>query len=274
MEPAAIIAEIESRARRIETPCGAGTMAWRVWGQGAPLVLGHGAGGSWMHWIRNIDALVAAGRQVIAVDLPGNGASADPATPDHPGISAALEAGLRVVLGDPRPVDFAGFSFGGVCFAWFAGFHPEWVRHLVLIGCGGLDTPRGHTQRVKVSGLRGQEREDALNFNLNSIMLHEAASTDALGRHIIIADVRKDSALSVLHLVLPDRLLQALPRVKAPVDAIWGEFDRPHPDPALQLAAIHRTHPHARLRVMPAAGHWAMYERPELLQAALLELLG
>lgn len=273
MEPAEQVAAIEARARRVDTPCGQGTMAWRVWGKGAPLVLGHGAGGSWTHWIRNIEALVAAGRMVIAVDLPGSGASADPVTPDHPGISAALEAGLRAVLGSPRPVDFAGFSFGGVCFAWFAGSHPEWVRHLVLIGCGGLDTPMGHVERMKVSGLRGEEREEALRFNLNGMMLHASESADALARHLLIANVRKGSAVMPQNLVLPDRLVQALPRVSAPVDAIWGEFDRPHPDPALQLAAIRRSHPDARLRVMPGAGHWAMYERPEACSAALLELL-
>lgn len=273
-DPAATVAAIEAQARRIDTPCGEGTMAWRVWGTGRPLLLAHGAAGSWTHWIRNIEPLVAAGRMVIAADLPGSGASADPATPDHPGISAALAAGLPIVLGDARPIDMAGFSFGGVCLAWLAGFHPEWVRHLVLIGCGGLDTPMGHVARTQVSGLRGEEREEALRFNLNGMMLHARESADALARHLLIANVRKGSAVLPQHLVLPDMLVRALPAVTAQVDAIWGEHDAPHPDPALQLAAIHRTHPAARLRVMPGAGHWAMYEAPGECTAALLELLG
>src|SRR3990172_888777 len=45
---------IARAARRIETPWGAGTMVWRVWGSGEPLVLFHGGSGSWTHWIRNI----------------------------------------------------------------------------------------------------------------------------------------------------------------------------------------------------------------------------
>jgi 2-hydroxy-6-oxonona-2,4-dienedioate hydrolase len=43
-----------------------------------PVVLFHGGSGSWTHWVRNIQPLVAAGRQVIAADLPGFGDSASP----------------------------------------------------------------------------------------------------------------------------------------------------------------------------------------------------
>jgi len=44
-------------------------------GVGKPLVLIHGIGGSWRSWQLIIDALVAGGREVIAVDLPGHGAT-------------------------------------------------------------------------------------------------------------------------------------------------------------------------------------------------------
>ena len=66
-------------ATRTETPCGAGTLVWHVWGQATrhpawpPLVLLHGGSGSWTHWLRNINALVDAGRWVLVPDLPGFG---------------------------------------------------------------------------------------------------------------------------------------------------------------------------------------------------------
>ncbi|MCC3160536.1 alpha/beta fold hydrolase [Hymenobacter sp. 15J16-1T3B] len=44
-------------------------------GAGQPLLLVHGIGGSWQSWQLIIDALVAGGREVIAVDLPGHGAT-------------------------------------------------------------------------------------------------------------------------------------------------------------------------------------------------------
>ena len=69
---------IAAEAERIDTPCGDGTMAWRCWGSGPPLVLLHGGYGSWMHWIRNVLPL---SRQftVIAPDMPGLGEFGDPA---------------------------------------------------------------------------------------------------------------------------------------------------------------------------------------------------
>ena len=36
---------------------------------------------------------------------------------------------------------------------------------------------------------------------------------------------------------------------------------------------IRRTHPNCDFRVIAGAGHWAMYERPEAFNAALLDML-
>jgi 2-hydroxy-6-oxonona-2,4-dienedioate hydrolase len=275
-DPAALVAEIEGRARRVETPCGDGAMVWRIWGSDTgrtPVVLGHGAQGAWSHWIRNIDALVASGRLVIAADLPGHGDSADPEIPDHPGISAVLAEGLREILGEGRQVDLVGFSFGGVAFSYFASYHPEIARRVILVGCGGLDTPHGHVDLRRVGGLQGAERQAALKSNLLGLMLHHPDSADELAIHLLVRNARR-SSINPQALVIPDRLAAALPDVAAPVDAIWGEFDRPHPDPHLQEEVIRRTHPDTDFRVIAEAGHWAMYERPEAFNAALLAMLG
>lgn len=42
-------------------------------GSGKPILLIHGIGSSWRSWQLILDGLVAAGREVIAVDLPGHG---------------------------------------------------------------------------------------------------------------------------------------------------------------------------------------------------------
>ena len=41
------------------------------------MLLLHGGSGSWTHWLRNIQPLVDAGRQVLVPDLPGFGDSAN-----------------------------------------------------------------------------------------------------------------------------------------------------------------------------------------------------
>lgn len=270
-EVAAYVARIEASARRIETPCAGGTMVWRAWGEGEPLVLTHGAQGDWAHWIRNVETL-ARTRLVLAADLPGHGDSALPAASDQRDISAVLAEGLPRIVGE-RAVDCVGFSFGGVALAHFAAYHPRQVRRLVLVGCGGLDTPLGAVRVGRVKGLTGEARQEALKANLLGLMLDDPDSADALARHLLVTMARKARLEGAAALVLPDRLLRILPEVRVPVDAIWGERDRPHPDPARQEAAIRRSHPSCDLRVIAGAGHWAMYERPEAFEAALLDLL-
>src|SRR5688500_7346054 len=93
-------------ARRHATPCGDGELVWHVWGDDAddPLVLLHGGSGSWTHWIRNVEALAAAGRRVLAADLPGCGDSAvHPGNKDAAGIMTVLNPGLLPTLGVPQP---------------------------------------------------------------------------------------------------------------------------------------------------------------------------
>lgn len=268
-DPAGFLAALEARTQRVDTPCGEGTMVWRIWGKGEPLVLTHGAQGSWTHWVRNIERL-SHHRRLILADLPGHGDSAMPAMPDHEGISAALAAGLaRLVAG---PVDLCGFSFGGVALAHLAALHPHVARRLVIVGCGGLDTPMGHPRLGRVSGLAGEARVEALRANLLGLMLHERESADELAVHMLLPTA-KAARLHVPPLVVPDRLIRILPHVPVRVDAIWGERDLPHPDPAAQEAALRTAKPDALFRVVAGAGHWAMYERPEAFEAALLEIL-
>jgi len=271
-DPATLVAEIENRARRIDTPCGDGAMAWRIWGEGRPLVLGHGSQGSWSHWIRNIDPLAASGRKVIAADLPGFGDSAMPEAQTHDAISAALAEGLRTILGTGGKADMAAFSFAGSIFANFAARHPELVNRVIIIGSGGIDTPHGPTDVRSVRGLEGGERHEALRRNLCGLMLHHMASADDLAVYLLATNARK-SRLRAKDLIVPDQIVKVMPGLQVPLDAIWGEFDRPHPDPEFQASALRRHRPQIDFRVVPDAGHWAMYERPDAFNATLIAML-
>ena len=89
-------------------------MVWRVWGNAQPLVLLHGASGSWTHWIRNIAPLATRFR-VLVPDLPGFGDSDLPYEPRTAEMLADLVAsGLDAVLSPSMEFDMAGFSFGGI----------------------------------------------------------------------------------------------------------------------------------------------------------------
>jgi pimeloyl-ACP methyl ester carboxylesterase len=270
-DPAELVADFERRARRFETPCGEGVMAWRAWGAGPPVLLAHGSHGSWSHWIRNIDAL-AAKRTVWAPDLPGNGESAMPPAAEAEALADVLAAGVEQLIAPELPLDVVGFSFGGVAGAYLAAFRPALVRRLVLIGTGGLDTPVGAVRLRGVRGREGEERRAAHRDNLLGLMLHHPETVDDLALHLQELNGFR-GRLNPAPLVLPDRLIATLPKVAAQVDAIWGEHDRPHPRPAMQEEALRRVLPDADFRVIEGAGHWAMFERPEAFNRAVLELL-
>ena len=55
--PADFVAALDRASTRRTTSSDAGTLVWRIWGSGPPLVLLHGGTGSWMHWVRNIEDL-------------------------------------------------------------------------------------------------------------------------------------------------------------------------------------------------------------------------
>ncbi len=270
-DPVEELAALDAHARRVETPCGDGAMVWRVWGSGPALVLGHGGQGAWSHWVRNI-AELAAHYTVIAPDLPGHGDSAMPASVDHDVISADIAAAMRLLLPTDGKAEFAGFSFGGAVFTHFAARYPQFVRRVIIIGTGGLDTPHGHIDLGRVGGLQGEERRAAIKRNLLGLMLHHGESVDEMAMHLLVANGRQ-ARLPVVDLVLPDKVALALPQLSVPIDAIWGEFDRPHPDPAVQEAVLRRSQPDCHFRVIAGAGHWAMYEKPEAFNAALLDML-
>jgi pimeloyl-ACP methyl ester carboxylesterase len=246
-------------------------MTWRCWGSGPPLLFIHGSHGSWSHWIRNIDAFIAT-RTVCAMDLPAYGDSAMPPQEDHAAIVDVIAAGLRTIFGEERAIDTVGFSFGGLMAAYLSAFHPASVRRLILAATGGLGTPLGSTYLRRVRGLEGDERRAAVRENLLGLMLHHAESADDLAVHIHDINTSR-GRMRVGPLVLPDKLFEILPKVTVPVDAIWGECDRPHPDPGLQERALRQRKPQLEFKVIRDAGHWVMYERAEEFNQALIELL-
>jgi 2-hydroxy-6-oxonona-2,4-dienedioate hydrolase len=263
--------ELERRARRYQTPCAEGSIVWRSWGSGRPVLLMHGSHGFWGHWIRNIDAL-AARRTVWVLDLPGYGDSALPTDGSHEGIAAAIASGLRQLMPHDLPIDIAAFSFGAVIAAHLGVFHPDLVRRVILVDGIGMGTPLGDIKLQKVRGLPPAERKAVNRANLLELMLHHPDSVDELALAIQASGAAR-SRLNPVPLTMPQQLIDAVPRLTAHVDAIWGEHDRVYPNPSAQERALRQFHPRMDFRVIAGAGHWAMYEQADEFNRVLLELL-
>jgi pimeloyl-ACP methyl ester carboxylesterase len=261
-------------AQRHVTPCGDGEAVWHTWGTGEPLVLLHGGSGSWTHWIRNVEALAAAGRRVVVPDLPGFGDSArPPGGQDADGVAPVLAEGLPRLVGD-APVDVAGFSFGGLVGGLLAAGWPQRVRRLVLVGAPGLGL---RDRRLPLRAWRGLEDRAAQlaahRHNLATLMLHDPGSIDDLAVALQAANVPHDR-MQRRRLAMTDILLRTLPAIRCPLAAIYGEHDALYRDNLPLLRERLAQAPTLQeLVLLPGLGHWLQYEDAPRFQRELLRLL-
>jgi pimeloyl-ACP methyl ester carboxylesterase len=102
-----------------------------IHGQGDPLILLHGGIGA-IEMFGEVLPLLAAGRQVIGVDLQAHGRTADIDRPLSFEAMADDVAGLIRHLGFEKS-DVMGYSLGGGAALQAAIRHPEAVRRLVVV---------------------------------------------------------------------------------------------------------------------------------------------
>lgn len=101
-----------------------------------PVVLLHGLNNSHLSW-SGVASLLAKDRRVLALDLPGHGAS------ERPDVSYELAWHARVIArwietAGLENVDVVGHSFGGGVAQMLLLECPERIRRLVLVASGGL----------------------------------------------------------------------------------------------------------------------------------------
>jgi pimeloyl-ACP methyl ester carboxylesterase len=105
-------------------------------GEGTPVLLLHGPGGSAAHWLRVIPALVTTHR-VIVPDLPGQGSSEVTDGPlDADRVLAWL--GELIERTCPSPPALVGYALGGAIAARFAATQGDRLSRLVLVDALGL----------------------------------------------------------------------------------------------------------------------------------------
>ena len=270
-----LVSRVESLATRQLIPYGVGSIVWRVWGDGRPLVLLHGASGSWTHWIRNILPLAAHFR-VIVPDMPGFGESDAPPEP-HTADSLAdlVVSSLAGVVSPPAELDIAGFSFGGIIGGLVAARLGRRVRTLVLLGTGGLALPPAPAPpllRIQAD-MTPDEISQAHRENLRILMIANPERIDDLAVFLQIENLRRARFKSG-SIPASDVLLRALPAIQARITGIWGSRDAfvgPHLEDRRRLLAS--VQPDLDFRTVDGAGHWVIYEAADQVNAALLDML-
>ena len=267
--------ELAAQARRIETPCCDGVIAWGVWGVGAPGVLLQGGSGRWTHGLRNTPALGAAGRMAVVPDLPGFGESARPPDGgDADAVVAPLADGLQALFGD-KPLDGVAFSFGSLVAVLMGAQQPQRFSRLVLVGAPVVPLQQGRGVALKPwsRSSTAEQRAQVHRQNLAAIMLHRPTSIDDLAVRLQAVNVPRDR-MRHRRLVTTTAFADAFVQLRCPVAAIYGGQDVLMRGIWPQVEQTLRRHPlFAGLTVVPQAGHWVQYEDAEPFNAAMLAAL-
>lgn len=269
------VPHLANTATVLRTPCGDGSMVWRRWGTGTPLVLLHGGTGSWRHWAGNI-AELSKHYQVYTADAPGLGDSdmmhEDPEiTPES--VSAIVANGLSQILPEGARFDIMGFSFGAMVSTHVAAMHGRRARSLTVVGPAALGFTRPAVPLEKVRNKQGQERYEANRRNLAMFMFADASRITE--EAVAIQDWNTVHArFKSKGFAGSTSLRDAAGRATARLNAVWGDGDiTSFPSIEARIAALRTTRPDAGLHVIKGAGHWVAYEAPEEFNAIALQIL-
>jgi 2-hydroxy-6-oxonona-2,4-dienedioate hydrolase len=264
----ALIERLEARAERVDVPFEGANLRWRRFGAGSPVVLVHGGNGSWLHWVRNIEAL-SASHELWLPDLPGCGDSgtiAPPASLER--LVAALRHGIDTQIGANTEIGIAAFSFGSVLSSNLAVARGH-VRRLALLGATGHGLPRRPLALRNWRQLPDDAQDEAHRHNLATLMVHEPSAVDALAL-VVYRSARRRTQLRSKQLSHTSAMRDALDRLSIPVLLAWGEHDPTAggPDTARTLC---EGHPSRRGLLLPDAGHWLQYERADEINPLLAQ---
>jgi pimeloyl-ACP methyl ester carboxylesterase len=256
-------------------------------GEGSPIVLIHGLGGSMWQWEHQLSAL-AAKHRVIVPDLLGSGLSDKPDldyTPDH--MLGSFRGLLDALHLDT--VSLVGNSMGGGLAIALAVTQPTRVEHLILIG-GFPDHVRDRVASplfqqaldsrapVWVAKLVNWLAGRALTTRVLREIIHDERT---LTPAVVERAYRNRSQPGFIPPLLA--IIRNLPlwetgfarhigEIRQPTLIVWGANDRLFPSAVADH--LHATIPGSRVVTIPEAGHLSMWERPELVNPLLLEFLG
>jgi pimeloyl-ACP methyl ester carboxylesterase len=248
-----------------------------VRGEGPPLVLAHGFGGSARNWGPQVRAL-AASRRVLVYDARGH-ARSDAPTQVAAYAPEALAGDLARVLDEHAPGERAvvgGLSLGAGIALRFALEQPERLRGLVLMA-----PPPGRDPAVQGGWARefadAIEREGLEAAGERYAWGERSGLDPAAGRLVRqgFLEHPPHALVHVLRAVLDrwpsaEELAPRLRRLALPVLVIVGERDR------LSLAMAERLAqeiPGARLEVVPGAGHVVNLAARERVNGLLADFL-
>lgn len=248
-----------------------------------PVVLVHGLAASWQCWLETIPRLAAEGRRVIALDLPGFGAS------EMPRERISIEGYGRTVESlcdelDLGQVVVVGHSMGGFTAAEFAIQYPERVERLVLQAAAGISTNAVRREPVMagariIAGLiartatqsRMIARRPRLRWLAMQTAVRHPSRIPADFTYELLSHTGREGFLPALDAIISYDFRDRLSQIRCPTLVIWGADDMLVP--RRDAGEYARVIPNARKVVFEDTGHSPMMERPQTFNDCLMDFL-
>lgn len=218
-----------------------------------PVLVLHGWGAS-LDAIGSVIAGLGRSVEMIAVDLPGFGASEPPREPWTVGRYAAFLLEFASALQLER-FSVLAHSFGARIAIVLADEHPEKVERLLLTGAAGIRPRRKPSYYARVALAKVGRAAAAVGGSrgrrLQAVLRRRIASADWLAA--------SEAMRETFRLVIAEDLTARLPRIRVPTLLVWGDHDAD--TPLWMGERMERLIPDAGLVVLHGAGHYAYAER-------------
>lgn len=261
-------------AMRTPTDVDGPRLAWREAGDGPPLVLLHGLGGSRLSWEPQLAGLSDRHR-VVAWDLPGYGAS----RPLADTVTFTTLADAVVDLLDTLDVESAhlgGISFGGMIAQYVAARYPSRVRTLALLATSpafGLDgTKPDEWRAARLAPLdAGRQPADFADDVLSAIAGPHISAAAMAGQRAAMARISATALRDSIECLVTHDSRALLPAITAATVCMVGDLDTE--TPVAYGFALADLIPNATLAVIPMAGHLLNVEAPEAVNQLFEELM-
>ena len=259
-----------------------GRLHYRVCGNGPPILVLHGLGGTSLNWAAVAPSLVAT-RRVLVPDLPGHGRSTAPGSlVSLEPFADALAALVEHEKAAPLPV--VGHSLGGLVAVRLAVRRPEAVAGLVLCAPAGISSTRPFARyAIEVLGvlrpgrrlaphrrrIAGSPRLRAATFGWWGASDPAMLSAEAVEGFLAGWEHHTDTISAARAMVLDDVRVD-LARVGCPCIVLWGARDN---QVGIADGFDYARRLGAPLRAIPDCGHLLIGERPDAVLDAVDELL-
>ena len=249
---------------------------------GSVVVFVHGFSSPMFIWEQQAQALGAAGYRVLRYDLFGRGYSDRPDTAYDADLYDRQLTELLDALHVEGPIDIVGLSMGGPITLRFVDRRPERVRRFGLVAPAGFGANiPAPAQLLRIPGFNDwlmRAIGDRIVLGSIETMASDDPAVTAEFRRQYIEQLRysgyKRALLSTLlhhDMLNQGPLYERVGALGKPCILFWGDDDKVVP--YANSTRVREAIPHIEFHTIPGGSHTPNFERPEIVNPALIAFL-